>query len=109
EHYVAVKDHAHGTGTRKAAIELRNFIVNLINQGASRVVMDFQGIGVISSSFADELIGKLVVRFGFFNFQQIISLRGMTDTVQAILHRSVAQRMIEGLQQNQMNQEELND
>lgn len=99
EHYICVKEHAHGTGTRIAAQQLRNLIVNTINQGVSRVIVDFQGIGVISSSFADELIGKLVVRFGFFNFQQIIQLKNMTDTVQVILHRSVAQRMMESLQQ----------
>jgi len=106
EHYISVKEQSHGTGTRKAAVHLRNLILNMINEGASKVVIDFQGIGVISSSFADELIGKLVVRFGFFNFQQVISLKNMSETVQAILHRSVAQRMMEGLQQKDVELEE---
>lgn len=96
-HHIMVKDHSHGTGTRKAAIQLRNYVVNTINEGASRINLDFQGIGVISSSFADELIGKLVVRYGFYNFQQVMTLKNMTETVQVILHRAVAQRMMEGL------------
>ncbi len=100
EHIILVRDNSHGTGTRKAAVQLRNIIINTINEGASKIIIDFQEIGVISSSFADELIGKLVVRFGFFNFQSLITLKNMTETVQYILHRSVAQRMAESLQSN---------
>ncbi len=94
---ISVKDHAHGTGTRIAAKQLRNIVMTLFNDKQSKIALDFVGIGIISSSFADELVGKLVVRFGFFNFQQVIELRNMNETVQAIVHRSVAQRMMESL------------
>lgn len=97
DHLIEVKEHSHGTGTRKAAERLRNLIVNIINQGSTRIVLDFGGIGVISSSFADELIGKLIVKYGLFTFQEVIRLKGMTKTVQAIVDRSVAQRMMQSL------------
>lgn len=97
ETFISVKDHAHGTGTRIAAKQLRNLVMTLFNDKQSRIALDFGGIGIVSSSFADELIGKLVIRFGFFNFQQVIELQNMNETVQAIVHRSVAQRMMESL------------
>jgi hypothetical protein len=100
EQLIEVKQHSHGTGTRKAAERLRNMIVNIINQGSSRIVLDFSGIGVISSSFADELVGKLIVKYGLFSFQEAIRLKGMTDTVQAIVQRSVAQRMMQSLRES---------
>lgn len=99
---VRVIDHATGTGTRTAAMALRNYIVNLITQGASHVIIDFGGIGVISSSFADELIGKLVVKYGFYHYQRLISLNSMSEIVQTIAHRSVAQRMAESLKSNNL-------
>ncbi|MBI5473498.1 MAG: DUF4325 domain-containing protein [Ignavibacteriae bacterium] len=104
DHFVEVKEHSHGTGTRKSAEQLRNFVVNIINQGSTRIILDFSGIGVISSSFADELIGKLIVKYGLFVFQQVISLKGMTETVQAILQRSVAQRMMQSLRDSSAGQ-----
>lgn len=104
EHLIEVKEHSHGTGTRKAAERLRNMIVNIINQGSLRIVLDFGGIGVISSSFADELIGKLIVKYGLFSFQEAIRLKGMTDTVQAIVQRSVAQRMMQSLRESSNEQ-----
>jgi len=97
DHLVEVLDHAKGTGTRMAAQSLRNYVANLISQGASQVTLDFHGIGVISSSFADELVGKLIIKYGFYNYQNLIRLKGMSEIVQTILHRSVAQRMIESL------------
>ncbi|MBH8566002.1 DUF4325 domain-containing protein [Nostoc sp. CENA67] len=98
EHHIMVRDHAHGTGTRRAAEQIRNVVLNVIHEGASKVILDFSGIAVIASSFADEFIGKLVVQYGFFNFQRLISLQGMNEAVQGILHRSVAQRMMESIQ-----------
>ncbi|MBW4561646.1 MAG: STAS-like domain-containing protein [Mojavia pulchra JT2-VF2] len=75
-------------------------MLNVINAGGSKVILDFSGVAVISSSFADEFIGKLVVKYGFFNFQSIITLQGMNPVIQGILHRSVAQRMMNSLQEN---------
>lgn len=100
EHLIIIRDHAHGTGTRRAAEQIRNFVVNVINRGVSKVILDFSGIAVTSSSFADEFIAKLVVHYGFYGFQRKISLQGMNETVQGILHRSVAQRMMETLQED---------
>jgi len=50
---------------------------------------------MISSSFADELIGKLVTEFGFYGFHNIFKLKNMNPDVPSIVQRSVAQRMIE--------------
>ena len=50
---------------------------------------------IISSSFADELIGKLVTEFGFYGFNNIFKLKNMNANVQSIVQRSVAQRMME--------------
>ena len=55
-----------GTGTRKSGERIRNDISNIIKETGKVIEIDFEGISVISSSFADELIGKLVLEYGFF-------------------------------------------
>lgn len=84
-----------GYGTRKAGQRVRNEIINLHTESNKVIVIDFSGIGVISSSFADELLGKLMAELGFFGFNNLIKLKGMNTTIQSIINRSISQRMSE--------------
>ena len=86
-------DKSSGTGTRQSGVAIRNEVINITKQTDSVVVLDFSGVSIISSSFADEFIGKLAVEFGFIGFTQRFRLVGMNATVQAIANRSVAQRL----------------
>ena len=92
-----LSEKSSGTGTRQSGERIRNEIVNLFNETGKTIELDFSGIAVISSSFADELIGKLLVRFGFYQFNHYFRLQNMNNIVQAIVHRSVSQRMAESL------------
>jgi anti-sigma regulatory factor (Ser/Thr protein kinase) len=86
-------DKSSGTGTRQSGAAIRNEVINITKQTDSIVLLDFNGVSVISSSFADEFIGKLAVEFGFIGFTQRFRLVGMNATVQAITNRSVSQRL----------------
>lgn len=90
-------DKATGTGTRESGERMRNDIINIYESSRQSIEVDFAGISVISSSFADEFLGKLVLEFGFSGFNRIIRLSNMNDITAAIVHRSVAQRMAESL------------
>jgi hypothetical protein len=90
-------EKSSGTGTRQSGERIRNEIINIYNETNKIIEIDFHGISVISSSFADELIGKLIVFFGFYGFTQIIKLKNMNPLVQSIVNRSVVQRMAESV------------
>lgn len=90
-----LKSKANGYGTRQSGERVRNEILNIYREANKVIVIDFDGIAVISSSFADELIGKLVIEFGFFGFNNIVRLKNMNSLIQSIVQRSVAQRMAE--------------
>jgi STAS-like domain of unknown function (DUF4325) len=95
-----LKNKANGYGTRQSGERVRNDILNISREVNKIIVIDFEGISVISSSFADELIGKLVIEFGFFGFNNIIRLKNMNTLIQSIVQRSVGQRMAESLSEN---------
>ncbi|OFX48201.1 MAG: hypothetical protein A2046_08220 [Bacteroidetes bacterium GWA2_30_7] len=84
-----------GVGTRKSGEKIRNELINIYKQSNKNITLDFANINIISSSFADELIGKLVTEFGFYGFNNIFKLKNMNTSVQSIVQRSVAQRMME--------------
>lgn len=94
ERYVIkISEQASGTGTRQSAEKLRNMVLNISNHERKLVVLDFEGVNLISSSFADELIGKIVAEKGFLYFTQAFRIINVTPANISILNRSVGQRM----------------
>lgn len=89
-----VSERSSGTGTRQSGERMRNEIINIYRETERVIEIDFQGVSVISSSFADELIGKLVAEYGLFGFMQIFKLKNMNEIIQSIVNRSVSQRMV---------------
>jgi anti-sigma regulatory factor (Ser/Thr protein kinase) len=98
EYLVNVQSVSHGTGTRRSGERVRNFVLNIFSEGASRVVLDFNGVGMVSSSFADEVVGKLVAQFGFSGFNQKVAMKNANATVRSLIDYSVQQRLMTQLQ-----------
>jgi STAS-like domain of unknown function (DUF4325) len=86
-----------GVSTRTSGEKLRLEIIDNFLETKKRFVIDFANINVISSSFADELLGKLVVELGFFEFNNLVKLRNMNELIQQLVQRSVTQRMSEAM------------
>ncbi len=55
-HVIHMRQYAANVATRNGGIKISNIIGNLVNDGAEYIVLDFESIDVISSSFADEII-----------------------------------------------------
>ncbi len=90
---VVVRDVVGGTGTRISGAELRNLITNLLANDIGTVSVDFRGTPMISSSFADEAIGKLAADMGFVRFNNVILIRDANPTVAALIDRAVSSRL----------------
>lgn len=90
---IKISEMSGGTGTRKSAEKVRNMVMNIVNNNKKRINLDFEGINTISSSFADELIGKIIKEKGFVFFTQAFRLTNLTPFLIAIINRSVEQRM----------------
>ena len=100
---VDLKSKESGVGTRKSGEKIRNELINIYKQSGKSITLDFKDLNIVSSSFADELIGKLVAEFGFYAFNNVFKLKNMNTSVQSIVQRSVAQRMIESFENNSEN------
>lgn len=90
---IKIAKESNGTGTRKSAEKVRNIIVGAQNAHYSKILIDFSDVKMISSSFADELIGKLIAKYGFSAFMQHIVILNTNKFIDAIINRSVGQRM----------------
>lgn len=90
---VPISEHEAGTGSRTAAAQLRTYLTNQLNQGATAVLLDFTGVAVVSASFADEVIGKLAEELGPMRFFQRFQMRNMTPLIEGLLDRAIKLRL----------------
>lgn len=93
-----MKDEAISFGSRKAAEPINTKLKNLARVCAnSRICIDFDGIAVVSSSFADEVFGKLFVEMGPLLFMQKYEFINISGTVRSLIDRSITLRSTTGL------------
>lgn len=101
-----IAKEANGTGTRKSAEKLRNIVVNCFKAHYATVNLDFRNVTMMSSSFADELIGKLIALFGFSKFMEHIVISNLNEFNAAIVNRSVGQRMAQIFLDEKINEDD---
>lgn len=88
-----VRQEAGSVGSRSSGKLARTKLENLMAIYPNHPVdVDFGDISVVSSSFADEFLGKLFVRLGALRFMSAIRLLRMSPAVRAVLDRAILQR-----------------
>lgn len=95
---VKVCEESLGVGTRHAGAELRRKCTTLLGaEPTKRLILDWEGLAVVSSSFADEAIGKLFVDLGFTRFSSRVSHANAEPLVASLLDRAVMQRVAQSV------------
>lgn len=87
-----LKDEARRDfGSRPGGARIRTMIENLLKSNAS-ILIDFSEIGIVSSSFADEVFGRLFVKLGPRAFMTRIRMRNVDPTIEGLIDRAILQR-----------------
>jgi len=88
-----MKDEAAGFGSRESGRIVRTKLLNLLRNDPAYVVeLDFTEVLIISSSFADEAIGKVFLEVGPLQFMRRVKVANADRTIQALLDRAILQR-----------------
>ena len=89
-----LKDESTGFGSRAAGRELRTKCMNLLNAEPEKpLLLDWAGVPLVSSSFADELVGKLFVSLGPLTFAARVRNVGMEATVRGLVEKAITERV----------------
>ncbi len=70
------KDYGENLGTRPLGKRVREQLMPLLEQD-ERVVLDFTGVNVVSNSFADECIAKLLLTMPLDELKKHTTFRGL--------------------------------
>ena len=86
-------EESTGFGSRLAGRQLRTKCRNLLNaEPAKPLLLDWTGVPLVSSSFADEIVGKLFASLGPLAFSARIRNVGMDATVRGLVDKAIMQR-----------------
>ncbi|HWF20825.1 MAG TPA: DUF4325 domain-containing protein [Acidimicrobiales bacterium] len=89
-----LKTEASGFGNRPSARPIRRRLQNLLNMYEdSKILVDFEGVHVVSASFADEFIARLVKEIGVATFFQRVGLQNMNELTRRTVDEVLQQRL----------------
>ena len=72
------REYGQNLGTRPLGKRVREQLLPLIEQN-ERVVLDFTGVDVVSNSFADECIAKLLLEMPLSELKNRTTFRGLNS------------------------------
>jgi anti-sigma regulatory factor (Ser/Thr protein kinase) len=88
-----VVEDCQNTGTREPAGRLRRKVQTLLPDVDGALTLDFDGVGTASSSFLDELLGRLVDELGQETFSREIRLVNIPDEMVDMANVVIGQRV----------------
>lgn len=90
---IKVAGEAVGFGSRDSGRALRRKLSNLLRADpAARVQLDWAGVPLVSSSFADELMGRLFVELGPLQFAARVQSVNVETLNRELVDRAILQR-----------------
>jgi len=81
------------TGSRPPATRLRRKLTAVLPEMDEPLVLDFSGVKSASSSFLDELLGRLADELGRDVFERQVHVVGMTGTLRNMANVVISQRL----------------
>lgn len=90
---ISVAELADGYGSRESASKVRFLVENAIDNDGKFVVLDFEGVNTCSSSFIDELVGKLVAKYGSATYTNVTRFENMRGLAAGLANIAIAQRL----------------
>lgn len=90
-----IAELAEGFGSRESARKVRHLVENAIDNDRKFVVLDFSKVDICSSSFIDELLVKLVAKYGVLTYSSVLQVRNLTGLTQGLANFSASQRLNE--------------
>ena len=80
-------------GTRMLGEKVRNMLLPMI-QTEEKVVLDFEGVNMVSNSFADECLAKLLLSMPLEELKRRTTFRGVNNFVRKNIAVAFKRRML---------------
>lgn len=83
-------------GTSLGSRVLGKEVSNMINfEKEDEIILDFEDVKMLTSSFADEVIGKNCAKLGLHNFFKKVQIINTSEQIKLILKKAIIDRLVE--------------
>lgn len=89
---VKLKEFGTSLGSRVLGKEVSNMIDF---EKEDEIILDFQDVKLVTSSFADEVIGKNCAKLGLHNFFKEVQIINTSEQIKLILKKAIMDRLVE--------------
>jgi hypothetical protein len=89
---VKLSEFGKSLGSRVLGKEVSNLIDFEKEQ---EIVLDFQDVKMVTSSFADEVVGKNCAKLGLHNFFDKVQIINTSEQIKLILKKAIIDRLAE--------------
>lgn len=89
---VKLKEFGESLGSRVLGKEVSNMIGF---EKEDEIILDFDEVKMITSSFADEVIGKNCAKLGLHNFFKKVQIINTSEQIKLILKKAIIDRLTE--------------
>lgn len=89
---VDLKEFGTSLGSRVLGKEVSNMIGF---EKEDEIILDFEGVKMVTSSFADEVIGKNCAKLGLHNFFKKVQIINTSEQIKLILKKAIIDRLVE--------------
>lgn len=81
-------------GTSLGSRVLGKGVSNMIDfEKEEEIILDFQDVKMVTSSFADEVVGKNCAKLGLHNFFQKVQIVNASEQLKLILKKAIVDRL----------------
>lgn len=88
---VKLKEFGTSLGSRVLGKE----VSNMIDFEKEEIILDFKDVKMVTSSFADEVIGKNCAKLGLHNFFKKVQIVNSSEQIKLILKKAIMDRLVE--------------
>lgn len=105
--HIKLREETTGFGNRHSGEQMRTKLNNLLNAEPTwPLVIDWDGVPVVSSSFADEAVGKLFASLGPLAFSARVRNRNMEPLVRALIDKAITKRVAQNAAESDLHVED---
>lgn len=89
---IKLKEFGESLGSRVLGKEVSNMIDF---EKEDEVILDFEDVKMVTSSFADEVVGKNCAKLGLHNFFKKVQIVNTSEQIKLILKKAIIDRLAE--------------
>lgn len=89
---IKLKDFGTSLGSRVLGKEVSNLIDF---EKEDKIILDFENVKMVTSSFADEVVGKNCAELGLHNFFDKVQIVNASEQIKLIIKKAIMDRLTE--------------